>query len=109
MSKSKIGTVEAIMIILTIIVAHTILSLPKNILTSMKSASILNLIYVSIIVVALGYLIYRLLKNFHFIEILSCSLGFSVDIYGGLYSLFQIGESKYPFPLLSVTGANGVV
>lgn len=64
MSKTKIGTIEAIMMILTIIVAHTILSLPKNILTSMKSASILNLIYVSIIVVAIGYLIYRLLKNF---------------------------------------------
>lgn len=64
MSKTKIGTVEAIMMILTIIVAHTILSLPKNILTSMKSASILNLIYVSIIVIAISYLIYKLLKNF---------------------------------------------
>ena len=73
MSKSKIGTVEAIMIILTIIVAHTILSLPKNILTSMKSASILNLIYVSIIVVALGYLIYRLLKNFPGLDIVDIS------------------------------------
>jgi len=73
MSKSKIGTVEAIMIILTIIVAHTILSLPKNILTSMKSASILNLIYVSIIVVALGYLIYRLLRNFPGLDIVDIS------------------------------------
>jgi len=73
MSKSKIGTVEAIMIILTIIVAHTILSLPKNILTSMKSASILNLIYVSIIVVAIGYFIYRLLKNFPGLDIVDIS------------------------------------
>ena len=73
MSKSKIGTVEAIMIILTIIVAHTILSLPKNILTSMKSASILNLIYVSIIVVALGYLVYRLLRNFPGLDIVDIS------------------------------------
>ena len=73
MSKSKIGTVEAIMIILTIIVAHTILSLPKNILTSMKSASILNLIYVSIIVVALGYLVYRLLRKFPGLDIIDIS------------------------------------
>ena len=56
------------MIILTIIVAHTILSLPKNILTSMKSASILNLVYVSIIVVVIGYIIYRLLlKQFFYL------------------------------------------
>ena len=73
MSKSKIGTVEAIMIILTIIVAHTILSLPKNILTSMKSASILNLIYISIIVVAIGYVIYRLLRNFPGLDIVDIS------------------------------------
>ena len=73
MSKSKIGTVEAIMIILTIIVAHTILSLPKNILTSMKSASILNLIYISIIVVALGYLIYTLFKKFPGLDIVDIS------------------------------------
>ena len=73
MSKTKIGTAEAIMIILTIIVAHTILSLPKNILTSMKSASILNLIYVSIIVIILGYFIYKLLKNFPGLDIIDIS------------------------------------
>ncbi len=73
MSKAKIGTVEAIMIILTIVVAHTILSLPRNILTSMKSASIINLIYVSIIVVILGYLIFRLLKNFPGLDIIDIS------------------------------------
>lgn len=64
MSNTKIGTFEAITTILTIIVAHTILSLPKNILTDMKSASIINIIYVSIIVIGLGYLIFRLLHNF---------------------------------------------
>lgn len=73
MSNSKIGTVEAIMIILTIIVAHTILSLPKNLVTTMKSASLLNMIYVSIIVVIIGYLIFRLLKNFPGIDIVDIS------------------------------------
>lgn len=73
MSKTKIGTAEAIMIILTIIVAHTILSLPKNILTSMKSASILNLIYISIIVITIGYFIYKLLKKFPGLDIIDIS------------------------------------
>ena len=61
MSESKIGTVEAIMLILTITVIHTILSLPHDILSSQKSASILNLIYVGAIAVALAILIIKLL------------------------------------------------
>ena len=73
MLKSKIGTVEAIMLILTIIVAHTILSLPKDILTSMKSASILNLIYVGIIAIIISYVIFRLLKNFPGLDIIDIS------------------------------------
>ena len=73
MLKSKIGTVEAIMLILTIIVTHTMLSLPKDILTSMKSASILNLIYVSIIAIIIAYVIFRLLKNFPGLDIIYIS------------------------------------
>ena len=64
MSKSKIGTVEAIMLILTIVVTHTILSLPRDLLTATKSATILNLIYVSIIAVLIAYLIFKLFKRF---------------------------------------------
>ena len=50
-----------------------------------------------------------MLLYFHFIEILACSFSFLVATNVGLYSLFQIGESKYPFPFESVAGANGVV
>ncbi len=78
MSKSKIGTVEAIMLFLTIIVVHTILSLPKNILTSMKSASLLNLIYVSIIAIIIAYIIFRLFKKFPGLDIIDIS-----EILGG--------------------------
>lgn len=73
MQKSKVGTVEAIMLILTIVVVHTILSLPRNILSSQKSASILNLIYVSIIAIILAYIIFRLLKNFPGLDIIDIS------------------------------------
>lgn len=73
MSKSHIGTVEAIMIILTAIVTHTILSLPDDILKSMKSASILNLIYVGIIAIIIVYIICRLLKKFPGLDIIDIS------------------------------------
>lgn len=73
MPKSKLGTIEAIMLILTIIVAHSVLSMPTNILSSYKSASILNVIYVSIIAIGISYIIYRLLKNFPSMDIIDIS------------------------------------
>lgn len=73
MPKSKIGTIEAIMLVLTIVVAHSVLSIPTNILSSYKSASILNVIYVSIIAIAISYFIYRLFKNFPSMDIVDIS------------------------------------
>ena len=73
MAKSKIGTIEAIMLILTIVVAHSVLSMPTNILSSYKSASILNVIYVGIIAIGIAYIIYKLLKNFPSMDIVDIS------------------------------------
>lgn len=73
MLKSKIGTIEAIMLILTIIVAHTILSLPNVILSTYKSGSILNIIYVSIIAIICAYFIYKLFKKFPGCDIIDIS------------------------------------
>ena len=73
MLNSKIGTVEAIMLILTIVISHTILSLPKTILSTTKSATIINLLYVSLIAIFLAYVIYRLLKNFPGLDLIDIS------------------------------------
>ena len=73
MYNNKIGTIEAIMLILTIIIAHTVLAMPTDILSNYKSSSILNLIYVSIFAVFLSYLIYRLFKNFPSMDIIDIS------------------------------------
>jgi len=64
MTKSKIGTLEAIMLILTIVVTHTILSLPRTILVSTKSASIINLIFVSILAIFISCFIVKLMRKF---------------------------------------------
>ena len=64
MSKYKIGNLEAIMLVLIIVVTHTISSLPRQLLVSTKSATILNLIYVSIIATLLAFLIFKLFKKF---------------------------------------------
>lgn len=64
MTKSKIGTVEAIMLVLTIVITHTISSMPREILASTKSATLINLIFVSILAIIVAYLIVKLMKNF---------------------------------------------
>lgn len=73
MSKSKIGTIEAIMLVLTVVVTHTILSLPRELLISTNSATIINLIFVSIIAIFISYFIFRLFKKFPGCDIIDIS------------------------------------
>ena len=90
MPKSKIGTIEAIMLILTIIVAHSVLSMPTNILSSYKSASILNVIYVSIIAIGIAYIIYRLLKNFPNMDIIDISEAIGGKVFRNIVGIIFI-------------------
>ena len=73
MSSSKISTLEAIMLVLSIIVTHTILSLPRNILVLTKSATLINLIYVSIIAILISYLTYKIFKKFSGLDLIDIS------------------------------------
>lgn len=73
MDNSKIGTKEAISLILTIAIAHTIVSTPRNLLSSMKSAVLLNLIYVGFILVGVSFIVVKLFKNFPASDILDIS------------------------------------
>ena len=73
MHTSKIGTMEAIMILLTIVVTHTVLSLPKTLLSVTKSATIINIIYVSILALLLVIFIVRLFKKFPGMDLLDIS------------------------------------
>ena len=73
MSNSKIGNIEAIMMILTIVISHTILSLSRNLVANMKSAVIINIIYITFIALLIGYFIYKLLKKFPGSDIIDIS------------------------------------
>lgn len=64
MNDSKIGTKEAIALILTIAISHTILSMPRNLLSNIKSSILLNLVFVSFILVCICYVVVKLFKNF---------------------------------------------
>ncbi len=98
MTDTKITSKEAIFIILTVFVAHTLTSLPQNLISNTKSATILNLIYVGIIAIFLAYCIYRLLKNFGSQDIIDISdyLGGHVfkTIVGTLFIFYFILSSS---------------
>ena len=64
METSKITAAEAISIVLGIFVAYTLVALPRSMLETTKTATLINLIYVGIIALLLTFLIYKLLLKF---------------------------------------------
>ena len=98
MTKSKIGTVEAIMLVLTIVVTHTILSLPREVTVATKSAAIINLIFVSIIAIIIAYCIVKMFKNFAGQDIIDVSefLGGKIfkNIIGTIFILYFLVTSS---------------
>lgn len=64
MTDRKIGTIEAIALVLTVGINHIILNLPQDIINSTSSASILNVIFVSMIALGIVFLIAKLFEKF---------------------------------------------
>lgn len=73
MDKNKVGNLEAIALIFTVIINHTILTLSKDIVSTTKSATILNVIYIGIIAIFIGIIICKLLKRFPGLDIIDIS------------------------------------
>lgn len=73
MNNEKIGFGEALCILIIITLSHLILTLPKTIIESQGSSSILNVLYVSIIALIIVFVITKLYKNFKGKDILDIS------------------------------------
>ena len=73
MNDTKIGTKEAISLVLTIVIAHVILSMPKHLISNIKSSILLNLVFVSLILIGICFIIVKLFKNFPGLDILDIS------------------------------------
>ena len=73
MSKFKIGTVEAIALILSFLAPFTVISLSRTFINETKSSALLNIIYITLICVFLVLLICKLLKNFPGFDIIDIS------------------------------------
>lgn len=92
MNYSKIGSIEAICLIIVVILNHIVLNLPKTLLDACGSSTPLNVIYISILVFIFLYLVIKLFKNFSNHDILDVSefLGGSIlrNIVGILFIIY---------------------
>lgn len=99
MNHSKLGSLEAIMLIISVITIHCVLSLPKNLLDLTKSATILNIIYVTFILVAFIYIVCKLLKNFPGMDLIDISeiLGSKVlkNVIGTIFIIYFVVSSGF--------------
>ena len=73
MLKSKIGTTTAITMLLSIVMSYITSSLPNTFINETKSSTLLNIIYVTIVVLFLILLFCKLLKNFPGLDLLDIS------------------------------------
>lgn len=64
MNYSKIGSIEAIALIVVVILNHIVLNLPRTFIDSCGNSALLNIIFVSILLFIFLYLIIKLFKNF---------------------------------------------
>lgn len=98
MEDTKIGSVAAIFLVVTIMVNHICLSFPKSILDSTGSSTPLNIIYISILAIILVLLICSLFKRFPGKDILDIS-----NFLFGKYFKFLVGI-LFLIYLLSTSG-----
>lgn len=73
MSKSKLGTVEAIALILSVLAPFTVISLSQTLINELKSSILLNIFYVGTICLFIVFLICTLFKNFPGLDIIDIS------------------------------------
>ena len=93
MEKSKkIGTISAIMLTLSIAVSYITSSLPRTFINETKSATLLNIIYITFLVLFIILLFCNLFKKFPGLDILDISkyLGGNIlkDIVGGFFIIY---------------------
>lgn len=86
MDKNKIGSAEALCLLLTVVISHLILTLPKTLLETQASGSILNVIYITFLVIFIIFIGQQLCRRFPGKDILDIA-----DFLGGKTLKFLLG------------------
>lgn len=95
MNAKSIGTIEAIGMILTIIIAHIIIYLPEKIISEIGSSSILNILYITAIIFAFTLIIVKLFKNFDNYDILDISNFLGGPILKKILTIITVGYAIF--------------
>lgn len=94
MEEEKLNFIEASFLVLTILISHIIMDLPNMIIKSQNSSAVLNVIYITILVLIYFFIINKLFEPFDSKNILSISEfvgGKTLKvILGIIYSLYLI-------------------
>lgn len=105
MNYTKLGNFEAVCLIVVLFINHIVLNLPQMILNSSGSASILNTMYILILVLLFTMLVIRLLKDFYGLDIIDISeyLGGKIlkIVIGILCILYLIFETVFLLRMFS--------
>lgn len=92
MVKSKIGTISAILLTLSIAVSYITSSLPRTFINETKSAALLNIIYITVVVLFIIILFCKLFEKFPGLDLLDISkfLGGNIlkNIVGGFFIVY---------------------
>ena len=109
MEKTKINTSSAIILTLSIVVSYINSSLPRTFINETKSATLLNIIYTTAIVLFIILIFCRLFKKFPGFDILDIAnfLGrqyFKTNCWLAIYCIFYNNISYYFTKLLSRIG-----
>ena len=94
MSKFKIGTVEAIALILSVLAPFTVISLSRTFINETKTSSLINIFYITIIALFITLLICKLFSKFPGFDIIDISnyLGGTIfkSIFGFIFIFYFI-------------------
>lgn len=90
--RDKIGSLEALSLLLVVVLNHVILSLPKNVIAKTGSSSLLNIIFVSILAFLFMMFIVRIFNKFPGHDILNIS-----SFIGGKFLKYLTGILFYIF------------
>ena len=105
MDSYKIKVLEGICLVVTILLAHVLLSVPSALISQTASSTLLNIIYVAIITLIFFFIIYKLFSLFPGSNIIDISgfLGGKVFkfIYGFIYIAYILGMSAIIIRLFS--------
>ena len=88
MEHEKLSTISTIILTLSIVISYITSSLPRTFINEIKSATLLNIIYVTAIVLILVLLICKLFKNFPGLDILDISKFLGGNIFKNIIGSF---------------------